>query len=96
MENFYNRLTAPIDEILKSIEAEYKLYSHKPYKFAQLIQRLRKIWMHTEVPDHLIEAAHIHPTKQPKNVIDNWLSEDPDTRITIVDGANKIALYART
>jgi nickel-dependent lactate racemase len=96
MENFYNRLVAPIDEILKSIEAEYKLYSHKPYKFAQLLQRLRKIWMHSEIPDNLIEAAHIHPTRQPQNVIDNWLAEDPDTRITIVDGANKIALYSQT
>ncbi|MHC4501057.1 MAG: lactate racemase domain-containing protein, partial [Planctomycetota bacterium] len=59
MENFYNLLTAPIDSILKSIEAEYKLYSHKPYKFAQLIQRLRKIWMHSEIADNLIQAAHI-------------------------------------
>jgi nickel-dependent lactate racemase len=96
MENFYNLLTAPIDSILESIEAEYKLYSHKPYKFAQLIQRLRKIWMHSEIPDNLIQAAHIYPTHQPQNVIDNWLAEDPDSRITIVDGANKIALCART
>jgi nickel-dependent lactate racemase len=95
MENFYNRLVAPIDEILKSIEAEYKLYSHKPYKFAQMIRRLRKIWMHSEISDNLIHAAHICPTHQPQNVIDNWLAEDPYTRITIVDGANKIALYAQ-
>ncbi|HUT31394.1 MAG TPA: lactate racemase domain-containing protein [Sedimentisphaerales bacterium] len=95
MEHFYNLLTLPTERILQSIEAEYKLYSHKPYKFAQMIRRLRKIWMHTEIPDNLIEAAHIHPTHEPQNVIDNWLGEDPDTRITIVDGANKIALYAR-
>ncbi|MHC4624276.1 MAG: hypothetical protein ACYS4W_10285, partial [Planctomycetota bacterium] len=95
LENFYNRLTAPIDQIVKSIEAEYKLYSHKPYKFARLIRRLRKIWMHTQIPDNLIEAAHLHPTDQPQRIVDNWLTEDPHTRITIVDGANKIALYAR-
>jgi len=41
MENFYNLLTAPIDQILKSVESEYKLFSHKPYKFALLLQRLR-------------------------------------------------------
>lgn len=96
MEHFYNLLTQPIQRILKSIEAEYKLYSHKAYKFAQLIRRLRKIWMHTRIPDHLIEAAHIHPTHQPQNVIDDWLADDPGAKITIVDGANKIALYART
>ena len=40
IENFYNRLTAPVDETLKSIETEYKLFSHKAYKFAQMIKRL--------------------------------------------------------
>lgn len=93
MENFYNRLTAPIHEILKSVEREYKLYSHKPYKFAQMIQRLRRIWMYSGIPDNLIEAAHLHPTHQPQAVVDNWITEYPDTKIMVVDGANKIALY---
>ncbi|MFZ2148940.1 MAG: lactate racemase domain-containing protein [Sedimentisphaerales bacterium] len=95
MENFYNRLTAPIDETLKSIESKYKLYNHKPYKFARLIQRLRRIWMYSEIDDNLIEAAHLHPTHEPQTVIDNWLAEEPDVKITVVDGANKIALYER-
>jgi nickel-dependent lactate racemase len=94
MENFYNRLTAPIDQILKSIEGEYKLYSHKPYKFAQMIKRLRRIWMYSQIPDNLVEAAHLYPTHQPQAVVDNWLTERPDVKVIIVDGANKIALYA--
>jgi len=95
IENFYNRLTAPIDEILQSIAREYKLYSHKPYKFAQMIKRLRQIWMYSEIPDSLIEAAHLYPTHQPQAVVDNWLAEQPDAKIIMVDGANKIALYRR-
>jgi nickel-dependent lactate racemase len=94
MENFYNRLILPIDEIFKTIEGEYKLYSHKPYKFAQMIRRLRRIWMHSEIPDDLIEAAHLYPTHDPQAIVDGWLAEQPDVEITIVDGANKIALYA--
>jgi len=93
LENFYNRLRRPIDEILKSIETEYKLYSHKPYKFAQMIQRLRKIWMYSGISDELLKAAHLYPTHKPQNVVDGWLNEDPDAKIIIVDGANKIALY---
>lgn len=93
MENFYNRLTAPIDQILKSIEGEYKLYSHKPYKFAQMIHRLRRIWIYSEIDDNLIEAAHLHPTHQPQAIVDDWLTEQPNVKITVVDGANKIALY---
>ncbi|HUW18164.1 MAG TPA: lactate racemase domain-containing protein [Sedimentisphaerales bacterium] len=95
MEHFYNLLTAPVDHILKSIESEYNLYSHKPYKFAQMIRRLRRIWMHTQIPDDLITAAHLHPVHEPQKVVDDWLAEDPQTRITVVDGANKIALYAK-
>jgi len=95
IENFYNRLTAPVDETLKSIETEYKLFSHKAYKFAQMIKRLRRIWMYSEISDDLIEAAHLHPTDEPQGVVDNWLAEEPDARITVVDGANKIALYVR-
>jgi hypothetical protein len=95
IENFYNRLTAPIDQVLRSIESEYKLFSHKAYKFAQMIQRLQRIWVYSEIPDDLIEAAHLHPTHEPQAVVDNWLAEEPDARITVVDGANKIALYAK-
>jgi len=95
MENFYNRLTQPIDKILESIKAEYKLFSHKPYKLAQMIKRLRRIWMYSQIPDDLIEAAHLWPTHDPQKVIDGWLTQDANVRITIVDGANKLALYAK-
>lgn len=95
IENFYQRLTAPIDQVLKSIEGQYKLYSHKPYKFAQMIKRLRRIWMCSEIPDNFVEAAHLYPTHQPQVIVDNWLAERSDVRVSVVDGANKIALYGR-
>lgn len=94
MENFYNLLTRDIDEILASGSDEYKLFSHKPYKFAQMIRRLRRIWVHSEIDNELIEAGHLYPAADPQKVVNDWLSEDADTQITIVDGANKIALYA--
>jgi len=93
MENFYHRLTRPIDEIFNSIESEYKLYSHKPYKFARLIRRLRRIHIYSQIPDDIVRAAHLYPAHNPQVVIDNWLTEQPDAGITVVDGANKIALY---
>ena len=95
MENFYNRLTEPIDKILESTEGEYKLFSHKPYKFAQMIKRLRRIWMYSQIPDDLIEAAHLRPTHDAQKVVDDWLGENPNTKITVVDGANKLALYEK-
>lgn len=94
LANFYNRLTAPLDEVIQSIRQDYVLYSHKPYKFAVMIRRLRRIWMHSQVPDNLIEAAHLSPAHDPQAVVDGWLAEQPEAKIIFVDGANKVALRA--
>jgi nickel-dependent lactate racemase len=93
MENFYHRLTMPIEEIFHSTESQYKLYSHKPYKFARLIRRMRRINIYSQIPDDLIHAAHLFPVHEPQAVVDGWLAEEPNVKTTIVDGANKIALY---
>jgi lactate racemase len=92
LANFYNRLTAPLEEVIQSIQRDYVLYGHKPYKFAVMIRRLRRIWMHSQIPDPLVEAAHLHPTHVPQAVVDDWLAEQPDVKIIFVDGANKVAL----
>jgi nickel-dependent lactate racemase len=94
LANFYNRLTAPLEEVIQSIRQDYVLYSHKPYKFAVLIRRLRRIWMHTQIPDPQVEAAHLYPAHDPQAVVDGWLAEEPEARIIFVDGANKVALRA--
>ncbi|MHC4755754.1 MAG: hypothetical protein ACYTBP_11485 [Planctomycetota bacterium] len=46
------------------------------------------------MPDELLESAHLKPTHNPQQIVNGWLADDPDTKITIVDGANKIALYS--
>lgn len=96
LENFYNRLTAPLDQVLTSIESKYRLFNHKAYKFAQLIKRLHRIWMYSQIPDDLIKAAHLYPAHDPQVIVDGWLTDDPNAKIIVVDGANKIALYPQT
>ena len=94
LPNFYNRLTPPLDEVIRSIQQDYVLYSHKPYKFAQMIRRLRRIWMHSQISDNLVEAAHLRPAPDPQAVVDGWVAEQGDVKIVFVDGANKVALQA--
>jgi len=94
LENFYNRLTVPLEEVIQSIQQDYVLYSHKPYKFALMIRRLRRLWMHTQIADDLVEAAHLCPAHDPQAVVDGWLAEQPDVKIIFVDGGNKVALQA--
>jgi len=93
MENFYCRLTKPLNEILRSIEDDYKLFSHKPYKFAKMITELGKIWVYSEIEDEILVRAHLYPTADPQEVVNNWIAENGDIKINIVDGGNKVGLY---
>jgi len=93
-ENFYELLTAPLDKILSTVEAHYRLFSHKPYKLAQLIARLRRIWLFSAISDAVVESIHLLPTSKPQDVVDAWLGEDAAAQIIVVNGANKVALYA--
>ncbi len=92
LEHFWNILIRPLDEIYRTIEGDYKLFSHKPYRFAKLIQRLRKLWVYSEMPDDQIVAAHMTPVDNPQEVIDGWFAENPSEKILVVNGANKLAL----
>jgi nickel-dependent lactate racemase len=94
LEHFWNLLIRPFDDIYRAIEGEYKLFSHKPWRFARLIQRLRKLWVYSELPDDQIVAAHMTPTDSPQKIIDGWIQENPAVKILIIDGANKLALRA--
>jgi len=35
----------------------------------------------------------LHATDEPQAVVDGWLAEQPDAKVTVVDGANRVALY---
>ena len=65
LANFYNRLTAPLEEVIQSIRQDYVLYSHKPYKFAVMIRRLRRIWMHSQIPDNLVSGPSLSHARPP-------------------------------
>jgi nickel-dependent lactate racemase len=92
-ENFYDRLTRPLDEVLASISQEYELYSHKAYKFAEMMCRLRAIHIHSGLGRDIVEGAHFLGTDDPQVVVDGWIEEDPGARIRVFDDANKIAVY---
>ncbi|MBW8036067.1 MAG: DUF2088 domain-containing protein [Planctomycetes bacterium] len=91
-ENFYNILIRPLDEILAAKGDDYKLFSHKPYKFAQLISRLKHLWIFTNIPEAECKKMHLDPTDDPQEVVNDWIGKNPTAQILIVDGANKIAL----
>jgi nickel-dependent lactate racemase len=90
---FYDRLTAPLDEVIAGLEERYVLYSHKAYKFAQFIRSVGRISMVTDLPAGQVAAAHMEKAPGAQEVVDRWLAE-PDEPILVTTQANKVALYA--
>jgi nickel-dependent lactate racemase len=97
MEHFWNLLTRPFDTIFETVKNQpYKLFSHKPLRFAELICRLRNLWVYSKLPDEMIKAAHMNPAANIQDIINKWTAENPAVKILVVDEANKLAIRART
>jgi nickel-dependent lactate racemase len=92
--NFYEPLTEGIEHIFKTYGKKYIMYAHKTYKFAQLIQRLNKIYVRSELEDKQIIDIHLNPVKDAQAVIDRWLRVKSDASINIITQGNKVAVYA--
>lgn len=95
IENFYNRLTAPLDDVINSISSTYRLYEHKAYKFAELMKRISKIKMYTALDKKTVEAVHMEKVYDVQKVIDGWISKNPKVKILVLDKGNKLAVYAK-
>ncbi len=93
IENFYNRLTAPLDTVIESISGQYHLYEHKAFKFAELLKRVSAVKMYTKLDRKTVEDAHLIKVDDPQAVVDQWIAEDPDVKILVLDKGNKLAVY---
>jgi nickel-dependent lactate racemase len=92
--NFYLELTRPLPEILERIRAGYRLYQHKAYKFADLLQRIEVLSVTSLLPPEDVRAAHLEPAPDPQETIRGWLREDPAARILFFDEANRLCVLA--
>ncbi len=95
VQNFYEPLKEDINSILKSLSDKYIMYSHKTYKFAQLIQRMKTIHFFSELDDDEIRAIHLNPTNSPQEIVNGWLKEDENVKINIFTEGNKVAVYRK-
>lgn len=94
-EHFEEKLKKPLPDILSCQRSDYHLFEHKPYRFAQLIQRLEKLWFHTKIPDNDVRKMHLVPSNSPQQVVSDWINHNLEARILVVDGANKLFLKSR-
>ncbi|MHA1926773.1 MAG: hypothetical protein ACW974_12720, partial [Candidatus Thorarchaeota archaeon] len=94
IENFFNKLKAPLDKVIASISGQYHLYEHKAFKFAELLKRVSAVKMYTVLDGETVESAHLEKVVDLQAVVDTWISDDPNTKILVLDFANKMAVYA--
>ncbi len=73
----------------------YKLFSHKPLRFAELIQNLQHLWVYSELDDETVRAGHMSPASSIQDIVDQWIREKPGIKILVVDGANKLAIRSK-
>lgn len=94
-EFFYDYLIKPLPEMMAEIQHHYRLYTHKSWKFGELIQRLRHIWLYTKLEQNQVETAHLSYTSDPQITVNSWIQNDADATIHIFHDANKIAVHAK-
>jgi nickel-dependent lactate racemase len=95
VRNFYEPLKEDIDTILNKLSEKYIMYSHKTYKFAQLIQRMKSIYFYTELSENEIESIHLRPTNSPQEIVNSWLKKNEYVKINIFTEGNKVAVYKK-
>lgn len=94
--SFFDRLAAPLDEVLAGFGGEYVLYSHKAYKFATYLRAAAAVHVTSSLPDAELRRVHLRPAPDPQAVVDGWLrAADPGDRVAFVLDGSKLALRAR-
>ena len=93
VRNFFEPLCAPLDQISAPSRADYALYSHKPVKFARLIQRLSRLHLHSQLSRETVQRMHLHACADPQALVDEWVARlFPGEGIGFLEDASKLAI----
>ena len=69
------------------------MYTHKVYKFAQLISRVNNIYMYSMLTEQQISDIHMTPVKDIQALVNTWISHDPHCKVNVFLDGNKMAVY---
>jgi nickel-dependent lactate racemase len=96
-ENFYDLLVGDdgLEKVLSMKRSDYTMYSHKAFKFAELIKRVGVIHVYSSLEPKAISDIHMSPVSDPQTVVDNWLGKNPNAKIIVFDGANKLTVQGK-
>lgn len=91
---FYDSLliNKPRGKLAPEIKKNYRLFKQKAYKMAEVIDRVNKIWLYSELEEEAIRKIHLYPTPDPQRIINHWLKRKAN-QILLFENANKLAIY---
>ncbi|HET6202638.1 MAG TPA: lactate racemase domain-containing protein [Planctomycetota bacterium] len=93
LENFYEALAAPLPQVLESLRGGYRMYAHKAYKFAELLQRVAAVHTHSALAAALLERIHLAPCADAQRTLDACLARRPRAKVLLFDDASKFAVH---
>jgi nickel-dependent lactate racemase len=87
----------------RDILDHYTLHAHKVYKYFDTLEYLVQkqkghVYLYSTLPPETARYAHLVPLNSPEEiqqVIQRWIASDPQARILVIDGANKIHVRKR-
>ncbi|GAB4173190.1 MAG: nickel-dependent lactate racemase [Calditrichia bacterium] len=95
-KNFYDLMLKPLKRLEEELEENYVLYSHKALRFLKLLQKVKKVYMMTELEKDLLEPVGIEKiTEDELQQVINHLIEKKgrNLSVNIIDDGSKLALY---
>jgi len=93
IDDFYNSMKLDLASLITELDKpEVKFHTYKAYRFKRLLGKI-KVYGYSSLEDYVMESVGIKPVKNPQDVIDKWLADDPEDRIMVIDKANKLAVY---
>jgi nickel-dependent lactate racemase len=95
IQNFYEPLKNNLVKALHKYQDHYVMFSHKAYKFVQLIQRMRNIYLYSTLSPEQVHSIHLTPVNNVQEIIDSWIKENPQVKINIFPEGNKFAVYEK-
>lgn len=93
VNDFYNAMLLDLDLLTAELDKpDVKFHIYKAYRFKRLLKKIR-VYGYSSLDHSVLSAINIEPVDDPQDVINKWLSKDPNAKILVIDKANKMAIF---
>ncbi len=93
VDDFYNAMRIDLDSLTAELDKpDVKFHVYKAYRFKRLLKKIH-VYGYSLLDRSVLSSINIEPVNDPQDVINKWLTNDPDAKILVIDKANKMAIF---